>query len=212
MTGQIKPVLFFGGTFNPPHNGHLNLVRYVAGQMDFGLIYVVPAYHPPHKSDDATSFEDRLEMTRILFSAKDVPANVEISDLERHLETPSYSWRTLECLRERHPLAKIYMLIGMDMYLNLHKWANHETLVKNYNFIILKRENLSVAKLSPGDILMDNPHWNISSNEIRRLIVEYAKTLDKGILQKLETLIPPELLAYIDKRGIYRLPSMEKTE
>jgi nicotinate-nucleotide adenylyltransferase len=205
MNDEAKPVLFFGGTFNPPHYGHSNLIHYVLEHMDFSRVYIIPSYHPPHKNEfDAVSFDDRLQMTRILFHGQNLPDNVEISDMERNLATPSYSWQTLEHLHKKHPHSKIYMLIGMDMYLNLHKWDNYEELIKNYNFIILKRKNLIAPKISSGDILLDNPYWNISSNEIRKLIVDHAKTLDTGIKRELETLISPQLLEYISQRGIYQ--------
>jgi nicotinate-nucleotide adenylyltransferase len=204
MTGEKKPVLFFGGTFNPPHYGHTHLIHYVLGHMDFSLVYIVPSYHPPHKIEDNTaSFEDRLEMTRVVFNDQKLPANVEISDMEKHLATPSYSWRTLEHLQTKHPGVKMYMLIGMDMYINLHQWENYEALIKNYNFIILKRENWQPPKISQGDILLDNPYWNISSNEIRRLILEYSKTPDKSLRLELEKLISPELIKYIVEHKVY---------
>lgn len=199
-----KPVLFFGGTFNPPHFGHTNLIQYVVSQREFSHVFVVPSYHPPHKPEqDSVSFEDRLEMTRIMFNSQKMPGNVEVSDMEKNLPVPSYSWRTLEHLKKEFPLSKIYMLIGMDMYLNLHQWKNYEELKKNYNFIILKRKNLVPLMISEGDILLDNPYWNISSNEIRKLVFQYSKTLDSSILQDLEKLMSPELLEYIRTHRIY---------
>jgi nicotinate-nucleotide adenylyltransferase len=173
-------------------------------QREFSHVYVVPSYHPPHKPEkDSVSFEDRLEMTRIMFHSQKLPGNVEISDMEKYLPVPSYSWRTLEHLHQEYPRSKIYMLIGMDMYLNLHQWENYEELKKNYNFIILKRKNLVPLMISEGDILLDNPYWNISSHEIRKLVLDYSKTLDKSVLQELEKLVSPELLNYIREHKIY---------
>lgn len=210
MITDKKPVLFFGGTFNPPHYGHTNLIQYVLSQMEFSRIYIVPSYHPPHKPESGSaSFQDRLEMTRIMFCNPDLPPNVEISDMEKNLETPSYSWRTLDYLHKLHPGIKIYMLIGMDMYINLRLWENYNELVKQNSFIILKRENMPIPEISTGDILLNNPHWNISSIEIREIIAnsvlsENGKKLDGSLQSRLEKLISPDLLQYILEHRVYR--------
>ncbi|MDH4262665.1 MAG: nicotinate (nicotinamide) nucleotide adenylyltransferase [Spirochaetia bacterium] len=204
MLEEIKPVLVFGGTFNPPHYGHTHLINYVINKMHFNHVYIIPSYHPPHKSeDDVVTFEDRLAMTRIIFNSQKLPAHVDISDIEKYLPVPSYSWGTLEHFRQKHQNAKIYMLIGMDMYLNLQQWANYEVLVKKYNFIILKRENLRVAKISEGDILLDNPYWNISSEKIRKMVLDYSLTFNKKLELELLNFVSSELLQYIIEHKLY---------
>jgi len=222
MTMENKPVLVFGGTFNPPHYGHLYLIQYVMHHLEFSQVYIVPSFSPPHKSEyDSVSFDDRLHMTRILFKSRNLPGNIEISDMEKYLPVPSYSWRTLDYVHQKHPDKKLYMLIGMDMYLNLHQWENFKHLREKNNFIVFKRESFTPPEITAGDILLDNPFWNISSNNIRKIMYEFAKsgvqyscppgslsnedakTLDKNPGDEIEKLVPPELISYILERRLY---------
>ena len=205
MSDSTLPVLFFGGTFNPPHCGHANIISYVSEHLEFKHIYIVPAFYPPHKEEaDQIDFGQRMEMTRITFSPEKFSAKIEVSDLEKNLPVPSYTYRSLKYLKDLHPQSKIFVLTGMDMYQNLEKWKNFEELRSNYNFIVLKRQNIKKTTMHNGDILLDNPFWNVSSMEIRKLIKSYYKTLDKKIKDELERLLTQELLDYIIQRKLYQ--------
>ncbi|MDH4198870.1 MAG: nicotinate (nicotinamide) nucleotide adenylyltransferase [Spirochaetia bacterium] len=205
MTANPLPILFFGGTFNPPHSGHVHIISYVIQHMKFEHIYVVPAFHPPHKSQtDQVDFKDRLEMTRIIFLQNRNAANVDVSDMEKYLPAPSYTYRTLRYLKEIHPRSKVFLLTGMDMYQNLNQWKNYNELRTNYNFIVLKRLNMENPVISEGDIMLDNPFWNVSSNKLRENIAKYYKTLDNKLKHELESLLTKELLEYIIHRKLYQ--------
>lgn len=229
MPDRDLPVLFFGGTFNPPHLGHVQLIRYVLERVPAEPVYIVPAFVPPHKeSDGALDFTDRLAMCRMIFSGQNLfekpsleSSPVEVSDLESRLPAPSYTYRSLRFLTEKHPGKKIYVLIGMDMFVHLNSWKNYDELRKNYHFIILKRKDMPDAPsggVLEGDMLLDNPHWNVSSEEIRQLIGRYYNLLDKPGLApaasnsespeslqcQIEEFITPSIFQFIIENNFYR--------
>lgn len=121
-------VAFFGGSFNPPHRGHLTSALYAAEQLKPDLFLVIPDHQPPHKSLEAGSPapSERLELCRLTFDS--VP-NVEVSDIEIARGGKSYTVDTLKALQHLYPDAEFYMLLGTDMLLDLGRWYKAEYLM-----------------------------------------------------------------------------------
>ena len=123
-------VAIFGGSFNPPHLGHLKSALAAAEQLRPDLFLVIPDHRPPHKSLEAGSPSpaERLELCRLNFAH--VP-NVEISDIEITRGGKSYTADTISELLRRFPDAQFYLLLGTDMLLDLGRWYRAEFILQH---------------------------------------------------------------------------------
>ena len=195
----------FGGTFSPPHIGHVGALSAFAKSLPLDKILVIPTFVPPHKEyhEEATSSE-RLEMAKIAFS--DIPG-VEISDMEIKRGGRSYTYLTLEELCGED--IKIYFLCGTDMLLTLDEWKNPDKIFDLATICYVRREgDESLTPLIAEKIQQYRQRWNAEIIEIKASVVEISSTeLRRGIKNEdAEILknIPEKVLSYIDERGLYR--------
>ena len=122
----------YGGTYNPPHLGHLAAARTAVDALKLDKLLLMPAAVPPHKAlpENTPSQEHRLAMVEKLADAMDLPGVVEVSTLELEREGKSYTSETLEELRRRYPKAELWLLMGTDMFLTLHLWHDAKTILR----------------------------------------------------------------------------------
>ncbi len=199
-----QKIAMFGGTFNPIHNGHLNLVRQFQEQMHFDRILLIPTSVPPHKPDDGLiSGEHRLAMCHI--AARPYPF-LQVCDLEIKRGGSSYTWQTLEQLGQVYPRAEIFLLVGSDMFLTVEHWVKPERIfqlcticagARNMDeFAVLKQHaQLLFSQYGAKTQVLDLKVLPLSSTEIRQRIRE-GKSIDQ--------LVPAEVEEYIRREGIYR--------
>ena len=195
----------FGGTFSPPHIGHVRACEAFAKAASLDKILVMPTLIPPHKSyDGEVSSDERLEMARLAFSH--IPS-VEISDMEIRRGGRSYTYLTLEELSGEG--VELYFLCGTDMLLSLDTWMNFRRVFELCTVCYVRREGDRENdekipqrikeyrdKYGAKIIEIENRAFEISSTDIRRAI----KDNDSEALSK----IPVGVLSYINKRGLYR--------
>ena len=122
----------YGGTFNPPHLGHLAAAKAAVTELGLDKLILIPAAVPPHKElpADTPSQEHRLEMVELMADAMQLPKVVEVSTLELDRAGKSYTSDTLVQLHEQYPEAELWLLMGTDMYLTLHQWHDPDTVMK----------------------------------------------------------------------------------
>ena len=121
---------FFGGTFNPPHLGHILAAKAALEQLELDELCFIPTGEPPHKTlpEDTATAVQRLEMTRL--AAEQIPGACAL-DLETRREGPSYTVVTARVLRTWDPEGELWLLCGTDMFLSLHKWYRSDWLLRN---------------------------------------------------------------------------------
>ena len=121
----------YGGTFNPPHLGHFQAAKTAIAALKLDKLILIPAALPPHKElpEGTPSPERRLEMTAKMADAMAMPGTVEVSDLELRRPGKSYTADTLEQLHRQYPQAKLWLLMGTDMFLTLHLWRQPERIM-----------------------------------------------------------------------------------
>lgn len=114
----------YGGTFDPPHLGHMEAARASVAALGLDKLIFMPAKQPPHKllAKDSAMPEQRLEMTRLMADGLLLPDVVEVSDLELQREGKSYTSDTLRAMREIYPDDELWLLMGTDMFLTLQNW------------------------------------------------------------------------------------------
>ncbi len=126
----------YGGTFSPPHNGHLAAAKAFMEQMWLDILYVIPAALPPHKDMDVPiSAEHRLEMCRLAFANLE---GVYVSDMEIQRGGRSYTVDTLRALSRED--SRLFLLCGTDMMLTLDRWKESEEIFKLCYPVYIRRD------------------------------------------------------------------------
>jgi nicotinate-nucleotide adenylyltransferase len=195
----------FGGTFSPPHMGHVNACLAFSKAAGLDKLLVIPTFVPPHKEyDGEVSCEDRLEMARRAFSSV---SGAEVSALEIKRGGKSYTYLTLEELSGEG--VELYFLCGTDMILTLDTWMCFEKIFSLATICYVRREGeqentekiekkVSEYRKKYAAKIMEIKAtvFEVSSTEIRRAVREN----DAVALEK----IPKSVLDYINARGLYR--------
>ncbi|GIN85411.1 nicotinate-nucleotide adenylyltransferase [Heyndrickxia sporothermodurans] len=186
-----KRVGILGGTFDPPHIGHLVMANEVQQSLNLDEIRFMPNQIPPHKKrKNIATNEDRKAM--ISMSIADHPHFVmELIEFER--EGPSFTYDTICLLKQREPDNEFYFIIGADMIEYLPKWYNIEMLCKMIQFIGVNRPGHS-NKTNYPVIQIEIPDINISSTVIREKIQENLS---------IKYLVMDEVMEYIKEHNLY---------
>ena len=122
----------YGGTFDPPHLGHMEAARAAIAVLELDKLIFIPAKQPPHKALSAQSAppKQRLEMTRLMADGLSLPGITAVSDLELNRDGKSYTVDTLRVLKEQFPEDELWLLMGTDMFLSLQNWYQAEEIMK----------------------------------------------------------------------------------
>lgn len=192
-----------GGTFDPPHNGHLKIAAAARSALGLAQIVFIPAGQPPHKLDDPVSpAATRLAMLELALARH---PDFVISRLELLRAGPSY---TVDTLRELHQTlgddAEIYFIMGMDSLQNFHTWHQPQEIVKLCKLAVLRRPGFDVdldtlEKQVPGVtasvVIIPGPEFDISASEIRARV-------RRG--ESIRGLVPPAVAAFIKTNRPYK--------
>ena len=131
-------IAVYGGSFNPPHLGHVEAAKTVARTLAPDRFLIVPAAVPPHKAlaEDSPSPEQRMELCRMAFA--EIPGG-EISDVELRRGGRSYTFDTVSELRGEYPDAELFLVIGTDMLLSFEEWYHFRFLLEECTLAVLAR-------------------------------------------------------------------------
>lgn len=128
----------FGGSFNPPHLGHLLALREFQEKLNLDELLVIPAGDPPHKALGANSPDAELRFVLTELACVDIPKCC-VSDMELRREGKSYTADTLLTLRGRYPADELLLLMGTDMFLSFEKWYRPEVITKEATLVVAHR-------------------------------------------------------------------------
>lgn len=122
----------YGGTFNPPHLGHMVAAKTAAQVLGLDKLILVPAAVPPHKQlpEGSASPEQRMEMVRLMADNLNMPGVAQVSDIELRRAGKSYTCDTLVAMKALYPEAELWLLMGTDMFLSLHNWYQPEKIME----------------------------------------------------------------------------------
>ncbi len=194
----------FGGSFDPPHLGHLSVAEQAREALELDLVLFVPAPRPPHKPDARLSaVQDRLEMVRAAVAGNPAFA---ASDAEAGRPGPSFTADTLAAVGRAHPGAELFCLVGSDTAVELHTWHDRRRLFAAATFGVLLRpgwpeERLAAwleaqpADLRPRFSVVRVPGLDISATAVRGRVAA-GRTI--------RYLVPEPVRALIAARGLYR--------
>ena len=172
----------FGGTFNPPHIGHIRSSIAAAEQLGLDRLIVVPAGKPPHKplTDGTPPAATRLDLARSAFGDME---NATVSALEINDPDTSYTVDTAEKIARDYPGAKLYLLVGTDMYLTLESWKDSGKLLGRVTPAVFSRGAGDMGRIVDYSHRLQNRHGaetviiesdivDISSSELRQILPE----------------------------------------
>jgi nicotinate-nucleotide adenylyltransferase len=193
-----------GGTFNPPHLGHLVAAQEAYRELALDKVTLIPAGLPPHKPvEDEPGAEHRLELCRLAVAGDD---RFSVSDLELRRDGPSFTVDTLELLRSQSPSDDLFLILGADVAAGLPKWREPERVLELATVAIAKRRGTAkeavqeaLAQLKGGERarFFQMPRIGISSTMVRRRV---------RAGQPIRYFVPDGVMHYIETHGIYRSP------
>ncbi len=140
----------YGGTFDPPHLGHMEAARGAVAALGLDRLIFIPAKQPPHKalSAQAATPEQRLAMTRLMADGLLLPKVTEVSDMELKRDGKSYTSDTLREMQNRFPEDELWLLMGSDMFLTLQNWHEADQIMSMASIAAFARsESDSVAEM-----------------------------------------------------------------
>lgn len=193
MRGKLG---LLGGTFDPPHNGHLRVAQDARQALGLDLVLLIPVRVPPHKrADRVTPAALRLEMVREAIAGTD---RLEVSEIELGREGPSYTVDTLRRLRDQRPDVELTLIVGADQLAEMADWKEPEEISALAGLAVMNR----------GALVPVEPDWDItlewtavsvtpldvSSTEIRRRVAEG---------RPVGHLVPAEVLRIIERENLY---------
>jgi nicotinate-nucleotide adenylyltransferase len=139
---------FFGGSFDPPHHGHIALARTAMERLDLDRVLIAPVGTQPFKGDEAAPFEDRVAMVRLAI-AGEPRMEVSLVDAPRQDGRPNYTIDTVKSLRRTlNREDRLYCLMGADSFLTIGKWFRSEDLLTACNFVVGSRPGFDLQKVA----------------------------------------------------------------
>ena len=193
-----------GGTFNPPHLGHLVAAQEAYRELDLDQVMLIPAGIPPHKPvDDEPGPEHRLELCRVAVGDDE---RFTVSDLELRRDGPSFTVDTLDTLRSQSPSDDLFLILGGDIAAGLPKWHEPERVLELATVAIAKRRGTAkaavqdaLAELKGGERarFFQMPRIGISSTMVRRRV---------RAGQPIRYFVPDGVMHYIERHGLYGPP------
>lgn len=192
----------FGGSFDPVHNGHLEIARESLLQFKLDRVLFIPAAQSPLKEHSPrTSDKARIDMLELTIS-RDERFEICLDEIERG--GVSYSFETANSVQQRFPEAQLFWILGGDQAQQLGQWRNIKTLAKTVEFICLPRNGEELSKFSlPPDVhlhMLDIPLMKISSTQIRQSLKESPDS---------NPLLPESVIEYIKSKNLYARPMTE---
>ena len=199
----MEKIGIFGGSFNPPHIGHIQAAEYSALELGLSRVLLIPALEPPHKQlpPGTPTPNQRLEMVKL---AAEGHPQLEVCDVELTRPGISFTCDTLRFLRQRYPQAEFTLLMGSDMFQIVDQWKNAGEILENTRLAVFcrgeKRERERIGQMRQKLCqqgaqveLLQNPVTEISSTQLRRLLAFGCEA----------EFLPEKVRAYIHENGLY---------
>ncbi|HEX6593121.1 MAG TPA: nicotinate-nucleotide adenylyltransferase [Bacillota bacterium] len=194
----MKRIGILGGTFDPPHIGHLIIAEEVRIALHLQEVWFIPTHEPPHKQQATSDVKDRLQM---LEKAIGDHPSFKMNTIEIERSGKSYTIDTMKTLKRLHQDVQFYFIIGADMVEYLPKWYKIEELIELVTFVGVKRSGYELKSKYPVKEV-DIPMIDISSTLIR-------KRLSKG--QSVKYLVPDHVISYIKEQRLYETNGSTQT-
>lgn len=198
----------YGGTFNPPHLGHLSSARYAMETLGLDRLIFIPAGDPPHKAMPPFSppAGERLKMMELAADSLLLPGRVEVSDMEIRREGKSYTADTLTELHEQYPDDELWFLMGTDMFLSLQDWKRPEVICSLARLAAFAR-----SRSDTGEMLEEQGKYLRETFGAKCAVIQLPQIIPVSSTQLRELLskgegreyLPAAVYGYILRNGLY---------
>ena len=184
----------FGGTFDPPHNGHLIAAQDACEALQLDRLLFIPAGNPSHKRDQSISpAAIRLEMLQAAVVGDN---RFEVSDVELRRPGFSYTADTLRQLKDMHPGAEFYLLLGADQVRDLPTWYQPEEVARLARIVLISRSGIDAVPQVESLVFttVRITRIDVSASDIRQRVAEG---------RSIRYLVPAAVETIIRERGLY---------
>jgi len=193
----LKRIGIFGGTFNPPHVGHLIVAQHVCVQLRLDKLYFVPSYISPHKRRGEEEVADHR--FRMVCEAVRNNRLFACSSEELKRKGSSFTVDTLEAFSRHLAASRLFLIIGADNFSEFHTWKNPDRILQLATLVVMNRPRNKITRqkksIAKRARFVTVPDVDISSTEIRKLV-------RRG--EPIRYLVPAEVARYIKRHGLYR--------
>ncbi|WP_111977702.1 nicotinate-nucleotide adenylyltransferase [Algibacillus agarilyticus] len=210
----MKPILLFGGTFDPIHFGHIQPALEIAEALDAEHVCLLPNRIPPHKATPNIADQDRLNMCELVVEMFDC---FSVNDMELRAERVSYTYDSLVELSTHYGKQPLCFVIGMDSLNTLHTWHNWQHLTEFAHLIVMKRGGcemqltpevrdwLALRKTTKINDIHDKPNGHVLLFDTSELMIS-STYIKQRFNQKLDCrcLIPAPVNDYIVQQQLYQ--------
>lgn len=191
---SVRRVALFGGSFNPPHVGHLLVVSWLLATDRADEVWLVPVGSHAFGKKGMAGFTDRVAMTKA--AAAELGPRVRVEEIEGDREGITYTIDTVEALRARHPDTRFSLVVGTDILHEKHRWKEFDRLVTLADLLVVRRDGIpgaeSVDASDPTPLFPE-----VSSTDVRA-------RLGRG--ERVDGLVPAAVLEVVRARRLYRDP------
>lgn len=207
---------FYGGTFDPIHQGHLQLALYVQQYCQLKELQLLPCHLPPHRAHPGVSSQHRAKMVELAISPY---PHLKLNTLELQKNSASYTVETLELLHQQYADDTLCFVIGMDSLCAFQSWFRYQDILQLCHLLVCQRpgyqpnaaaqtllqtygvSTINELQQQSGKILLlDNPLFDISATQIR---TDFASQNQQNT--PAPSLQIPEVLAYINQHQLYQV-------
>lgn len=194
-----------GGTFDPPHVGHLAAAEMARAELGLERVLFVPANRSPWKMSKLVSTtEQRVEMVRLAIADH---AQFELNRVDVDRPAPSYTYETLRLLAAQHPDAELFFIMGLDSLRDLGNWHRSGEIVRLARLVVCARPGVSMDVGQMMDLLHAMPDllYRLTFVEMPELEIA-ASNLQERVRrgQSIRYLVPDAVAAYIEANRLYR--------
>ena len=216
----------FGGTFNPVHFGHLRAALEIKEGFDLDEVILIPAALPPHKT--SIDVADAVHRMQMLDLALDDISGLRLSDVELKRSGPSYTIDTVRHFSSTLPAdSRIYLIMGLDAFLEIDTWKSHNELLEQIPFIIISRPNSGNTDADIGWKLLEdylkskistdydysesrNNYQSKNKQPVHIFVVtglDISSTRIRNLMstgRSIKFLVPQKVIDYIESKGLYK--------
>ena len=186
----MKRVGLLGGTFDPPHRGHLSIAKSAIQSLSLDEVWFIPTYEPPHKNKAVTKSSDRVRMLQLMITGEE---KLDIHTIEIERKGKSYTIDTINELKKLYPNVQFYFIIGGDQVETLQSWHRINDLLEKVQFVGVERPGYHWKQHSRVKKLIV-PNMDVSSTVIRHKIYQG---------ESVKHLIEENVYAYIKEQQLY---------
>ncbi len=190
-----------GGTFNPPHNGHLHAAQQAVQALHFDRLLLIPDNIPPHKTmpEHSATSAQRLDMTRCM--AQEIP-HAEVTDMELTRGGRSYTVDTLRRLKETYPDSTLYFIMGTDMLLSFDRWREPENICQLAHLVVIARDEHDRSAIAQKAAWLQET-WQAQVEIIDCPALPVSSTEIRADRERCREMVPATVFAYIDQHHLY---------